>query len=96
MPLPLPRLADRQLQPTRRNLGQLAQRDGQQLCLLGMAPGTGLLILLAFLAARVQIAGIDVQPLLIALTAGGIGAIVSVMTHLMLPSLPVDYHAGNS
>ncbi|MGI8876906.1 MAG: hypothetical protein ACR2KP_21785 [Egibacteraceae bacterium] len=74
----------------------MAQRDGQQLCLLGMAPGTGLLILLAFLAARVQIAGIDVQPLLIALTAGGIGAIVSVMTHLMLPSLPVDYHAGNS
>jgi hypothetical protein len=44
-------MADEQLRRMRYDLNQFAQRDGQQLYLLGMIPGMGLLLLLAFVTA---------------------------------------------
>jgi hypothetical protein len=93
--------ANKELRETRAELGRLALRDTQWLYLLGMVPGIAVLIGLASLPLKLGILGmtlktqgVETEPLLISLVAGGIGAIVSVMNRCATGKLSLDYQAG--
>jgi hypothetical protein len=93
--------ANKELEATRVELERLALRDTQWLYLLGMVPGIMALIALTSLPMRLSMLGmtlrtqgIETEPLLISLVAGGIGAIVSVMNRCANGKLSLDYQAG--
>jgi hypothetical protein len=93
--------ANKELRETRAELRCLALRDTQWLYLLGMVPGIMVLIGLASLPLKLSILGmtlktqgVETEPLLISLVAGGIGAIVSVMNRCANGKLSLDYRAG--
>jgi hypothetical protein len=94
--------ANKELRATRVELDRLALRDTQWLYLLGMVPGIIVLIGLASLFLKFSILGmtlrtegVETEPLLISLVAGGIGAIVSVMNRCANGKLSLDYQAGS-
>jgi hypothetical protein len=83
-------LACKELDELRGQLRQLAYRNAQQLYLLGMIPGIAVLIFLSVIAGRTTISNIDVQELLIVLAAGGLGAVLSVMTRITSKRTPLE------
>jgi len=94
--------ADDELRRLRALLNRLAEqsdrRRAQQVYLFGMLPG--IVVLSAFIALSPQIGltGLDVDQLRTSLIAGGLGALVSVMTRTtraqVAESLDVDHQAG--
>jgi hypothetical protein len=83
-------LANEELKELCEQLRQLAYHNAQQLYLLGMIPGIAVLIFLSIIAGRTTISGIDVQDLLIVLAAGGLGAVLSVMTRITSKKTPLE------
>ena len=85
--------ANNELKDTKDELRRLASRDTQWLYLLGMVPGILLLSLVAVWLATTETT-LDEDPMLVALVAGGLGAIVSVMNRASSGKLELDYQAG--
>jgi hypothetical protein len=78
-------------------IGQFLRRSAQAVAekfyLQGMLLGLPVLPLLAWAVGSVQMDGVAVPPLVIAVVAGGVGAVISVMTRISAGKLSLDCHA---
>jgi hypothetical protein len=87
--------ANTELERARNHIDSFATREAGKFYLLGMLFAIALLMAFALTLGNVNMKDWDAQSLLIALVAGGLGAIVSVMARTMnTDQLKVDYHAG--
>jgi hypothetical protein len=87
--------ANMELERARMHIDNFATREAGKFYLLGMVFAIALLMAFALTLGNVNMKDWDEQSLLIALVAGGLGAIVSVMARTMnTDQLKVDYHAG--
>jgi hypothetical protein len=75
-------------------LRRSAQATAQRFYLQGMLLGVPTLPLLALAVARVRIGDVPALPLVIAGVAGGVGALISVMTRITSGKLTLDCHCG--
>jgi hypothetical protein len=87
--------ANKELERARSHIDNFATREAGKFYILGMFLAIVPLIVVALILGRANMRDWDEQTLLITLVAGGLGAIVSVMSRTMnVHQLTVDYHAG--
>jgi hypothetical protein len=76
-------------------LEESAQRVAQRYYLTGMPVGVVLVLILAFASRRLSLPGVEEDPLVVTIVAGGLGAIISVMTRIASGKLTLDSHADH-
>ena len=98
-----PARIEESLSTARKELGRIrdylrrsADVTAQRFYLQGMLLGLPVLPLLALAVARVHMRGVPMAPLVVTGLAGGVGALISVMTRITSGKLALDRHAGRS